>query len=261
MTSPKAPSVHSNSSTEQLAQDMKALTATEKKELLASEKDSDVVSTTTTLAPTAFTSSKIFSIHSRGIPVLRLPVPSYELEIPITDAAGNVVYVSTRAKRRSGNAILSAPDKGDLVASTYRFGPGKPPTMTLLTEKEGRQNVTTQGKWTSRQQEFRLESGEVFGWRYVREKRGEKKMTLLVCEAGGRRIAQLVRDEETRTEGTGRCTAGNGGEVQVDEEGMMGQGLKEEIILASCIMMLKKEQDRRRGMQFAMMAGAASGGP
>jgi hypothetical protein len=75
----------------------------------------------------------------------------------------------------------------------------------------------------------------------------------------GQRLAQLVRNDQTRPEGTRKSTAGNGGQLIIapgaDTE------LDEALIVATCLLMLKKEIDRRRLIQFMVLAGAGSGGP
>lgn len=127
-----------------------------------------------------------------------------------------------------------------------------------------------------------MPSGAEFEWSYVKEKWGDgQKVNLVVLQAVGGfkgddghgndndkekevqshncRIAQLVRCDETRTPGTSRCSAGNGGELQVDEEALQAFELDEAILVATCLVMLKREVDRRRMIQFAMIAGAGGG--
>lgn len=59
----------------------------------------------------------------------------------------------------------------------------------------------------------------------------------------GQLIAQLVRYEGTRTPGTSRCTAGNGGELQIDKEACRLLELDETVVVATCLVMLKRESD------------------
>ncbi|KAK2016640.1 hypothetical protein LZ32DRAFT_601461 [Colletotrichum eremochloae] len=121
-----------------------------------------------------------------------------------------------------------------------------------------------------------------FQWRYASRREvtaAERADDLLVCElvtrvalAGRRkareetaRVAQLVRGPGTRTEGTGRSAAGNGGRLAIDLARWTGPkgGMRdavEALVIASCVCMLKKEVDRRRMHQMMIMAGAASGG-
>jgi hypothetical protein len=78
-------------------------------------------------------------------------------------------------------------------------------------------------------------------------------------EKESRRIAQLSRGRETRTPGTSACRAGNGGELQIDDGALDDSELTESIVVATCLVMLKREIDRRRMIQCAMIAGAGGG--
>jgi hypothetical protein len=118
--------------------------------------------------------------------------------------------------------------------------------------------------------------GGEFTWRYVKERdevvspSGDaKKRTRLVLDMSdtttsdnkknkakgtGRRVAELVRDDYVRTAGTATYYAGNGGELRIDAEYAQAMGLREDVIVATCLMMLKKEIDRRRAIQFVCLA-------
>ncbi|KAL0940725.1 uncharacterized protein CTRU02_203488 [Colletotrichum truncatum] len=133
---------------------------------------------------------------------------------------------------------------------------------------------------TSRTQVLKTPHG-TFQWRYAsREERAtvEGADSLLVCELvqkvspeGGRKpeektrkIAQLVRGEGTRSQGSGRSTAGNGGRLMIDlfrwtdlKDG--GREVVEHLVVASCICMLKKEVDRRRMQQMMILGMGATG--
>jgi hypothetical protein len=96
-------------------------------------------------------------------------------------------------------------------------------------------------------------------------------VTPVALEGGGRkkeevrrRIAQFVRSAEFRTHGSGRSTAGNGGRLMMDlrawADGKDEAQRVEVFAVASCIVMLKREMDRRRGQQ-AMMFTGGGGGP
>jgi hypothetical protein len=252
--------------------DLNALSAAEKKELLDSALSVKSVATDdTAVAPDLnFRSTKTLHINAVGIPILRFPLPSSELEIPVYASDGDVAYISKRAKKSSGNAVLTDPRRGELISSSYRFGPGRDPVLHVLTLPEEYNEIKVTGKWLSRSHGFVMSNGNsIFTWRYRRERVAgdkKKKLTLLVMEVdgteadGSARIAQLVRDEETRTAGSKSCSAGNGGDLSIDESVMMACGISEEIIVATCLMMLKKEIDRRRMTQMMVLAAAASGG-
>jgi hypothetical protein len=84
------------------------------------------------------------------------------------------------------------------------------------------------------------------------------------------RVAELVRSDDTRTPGSKRCTAGNGGLLRMDLREWIGvdgddkrrqdgrMRAEEEVrvfVLAGAVLMLKKEVDRRRAQQAGIMAG------
>lgn len=192
-----------------------------------------------------------------------------------------------------------------VCTTLYRFGPGKPPNFRLpqslisphtppagpdqrrdgeVEEEEeidGLDLKIASRSITSRTQLLKTPLG-TFQWRYASRK--ERAAVpgaddLLVCEivetaalAGGRkteetttRVAQLVRGEGTRSMGSGRSTAGNGGRLMVDLArwaDLKGGGREavEVLVVASCVCMLKKEVDRRRMQQIMIMAGGAGGG-
>lgn len=252
--------------------DVKNLSADEKKDILAYASSTHTTdSDATTITPTTFTSTRTLSINSVGIPVIRFPLPSNELEISISTPEGELVYVSTREKRSSGNATLSDAEGRDLIASEYLFGPGRNPKIVLL-ERGGEKRVEMKvnGKWTGRRHNFMLPTGVEIQWRYTREIDPSasnikgKKRSFLIMEAivGDKRketvrLAKLARNPETRTPGSKGCSAGNGGELVVDGNALESFGVDESIAVSSCLMMLKKEIDRR---QIWVIAAVASGG-
>jgi hypothetical protein len=94
------------------------------------------------------------------------------------------------------------------------------------------------------------------------------------------RVAQFIRGPAYRTPGSGASTAGNGGRLVLDlglweggrfgDDGDGGGGGGEEeskvdremavvMAVATCLVMLKREVDRRRAQQIAIMAGGAGG--
>jgi hypothetical protein len=230
-----------------------------------------------------------------GVYFVRLPLPPSQLDVPVTDEQGALIYVSRRARNCSGNAILSDGYGTGVLASKYQFGPSREPKIYVLNvakEDEELNVVKTKSKWTSRRQEFVLSGGKSgFVWIYVKERDEylfasegkEKRRWYLVCEVPiptsqlpsspsttpsklhkkevirVRRIAELVRNHERRTPGTSSMDAGNGGELQIDCTFCESVGLREDIVVASCLMMLKKETDRQRMVQFAIIAGIAGG--
>lgn len=108
-----------------------------------------------------------------------------------------------------------------------------------------------------------------FEWRYCGKKErgtvGEKINNVLVLEKivdeKRVRVAQLIRSEETRTPGTKSSYAGNGGRLEMCVGGEEGLLVDEVTVVATCLVMMKKEIDRLRTVQIMVMSGAAGGGP
>lgn len=157
------------------------------------------------------------------------------------------------------------------MKSEYLLGPGKDPKIVILREGDGGGEeeggeIRVKGKWTNRSQTFTLPDGMEMMWRYVREINavsGKKRSTLVLevaseeaSEKSTRRLAQLVRNDETRTPGSKSCSAGNGGSLLIDGTALEGCMVKECVVVASCLMMLKKEIDRRRTIQILVITGA-----
>lgn len=199
----------------------------------------------------SFHPNRTLKVNALGIRAVRLPFQSSQTEIVVMNSDGSEAYVSTRSKRWSGNSILSSPTTGSLVRTDYFFGPT--PTVLRLSQSSGviSQEVKVIGRWPSRSTSFISPKGVEFKWEYAKVKhKGEKE---------SRRIAQLSRGRETRTPGTSACRAGNGGELQIDDGALDDSELTESIVVATCLVMLKREIDRRRMIQCAMIAGAGGG--
>ncbi|KAF2794264.1 hypothetical protein K505DRAFT_407629 [Melanomma pulvis-pyrius CBS 109.77] len=243
--------------------DLTLLSDNEKRELIAADTAS-ITSGTTLGAPHSFQPTKSLTINTKGTPALRLPLPSSELQISIHNPDGSVAYLSTRARRSSGNCVLTNAEGREVIGTTYFFGPGRDPVLHLLGGVEGKENdIKTMSKWTSRAQKFVLPDGRTLEWEYKRERgfggKG-KKGTALVLSMQGKRVAALVRNDETRTPGSKSCSAGNGGELVLGELVGATEGVSEEVVVATSLLMLKKEVDRRRSVQIMVITGAVSGG-
>lgn len=220
---------------------------------------------------TSFHPIRKLIIDAHGIGVIRFPIPSNELEIPIYSEDGKHLYTSKRAKRSSGSCVLSSVEDGDVVETEYFFGPGRDPILRVV-DPAGKRGVEAkiQGKWLSRAVEFELPGRGRVEWGYEKEKKSDgRRVNLIVlreaCGKGdtggrGRVIARLVRSDETRTPGSSWCSAGNGGELFIDESGLEALGLDEGLVVASCLVMLKKEIDRRRLHQAIAIGAMGSGG-
>ena len=254
---------------------------------------SSIAELSDTLLPNVpFTPGPSFHVAARGIAAVRLPFPSSELEIDILKPDGSVAYTSTRARKSKGDCILASIHHGTLISTNYFWGPSRQPILRYHNHY-GHYNSTENGaetfdkpdsifdiksKWTSRAITMvHRESGRVFEWSYEKMKTvDKKKANLLVLrqksgdtatevngrddesDGKGKVLAQLIRSDATRTPGSKSCSAGNGGQLVLDQEA--AAALNEPLIVATCLMMLKKEIDRRRAIQMAMMAGIASGG-
>jgi hypothetical protein len=235
------------------------MTSDEKRELVEADAAS-VLSSTTTLGVSEllFTPAKTLRIEAKGVAALRLPTPHAELETTIHNYNGSFAYASMREKKSSGNCILSDANGNALIATEYFFGPSKDPVLRRLDVGGGAHEIKTVSKWTSRNHKFLLPDGRTLAWTYKKDTgfgtRGAKG-TALVLTLGERRIAALVRNDDTRTPGSLVMSAGNGGELVLGEDVGGKDGINEDLVVATCLLMLKKEIDRRRTVQFMVIAG------
>jgi len=212
------------------------------------------------------------TVNAKGIGIIRFPLPSSELEIEILGPDGSLTYTSKRAKACSGNAILSHARLGEMISTQYRFGPHREPVLKLLQGKWDSETpaMTVKSRWCSRATTFVDENtGKSFTWSYAKRKDAKgKKVNVLVLrqqgkldqtkDKGGKILALLFRGDDTRTPGSTKCGAGNGGQLVLDEDST--SIIDEALIVATCLVMLKKEIDRRRMMQIAMLSVIISGG-
>ncbi|EZF35130.1 hypothetical protein TMEN_2056 [Trichophyton mentagrophytes] len=219
----------------------------------------------------AFTPGRSLYINSRGIGMIRFPTPSSELEIPIYNQDGSLAYVSTRDKRCSGDAVLSSPNLGNLLITTYFFGPGRHPVLSLLYptpftrgSPDINKDITVAGKFISRSADFDMPDGSKFEWRYVPlgyDGGGRSKLLVLEkIEGKGngsrKRVAQLLRTKQTIPQGSSKHRAGCGGELVLDQNAHLD--IDETVIVGTCLLMLKREVDRRRAIQMMVMTGVVA---
>ncbi|KIW82698.1 hypothetical protein Z517_05725 [Fonsecaea pedrosoi CBS 271.37] len=221
---------------------------------------SDASYATTLLDPDHFHAGTVLHISARGIGVFRCLSLSSEMKIDIFHEDGSVAYTSTRLKRCSGDAVLSHPKLGDLISTTYFFGPKRDPELRFIQGQAGicgdSDKIKVCGKLSSRSASFTTPDGRSFEWSYSHTKDAlGKKVNIIALrqKESGAILAQLVRSDGTRTEGTSKCSAGNGGQLILDQEAT--SHLEEAMIVATCLVMLKKEIDRRRCMQAMVVAG------
>lgn len=186
-------------------------------------------------------------------------------------STGQTEYTSVRLKRSSNSCALvhaSNPDR-TLISTIYRWGPGRRPKMHILPNdavvsvEQALENDKIPGEvvgvksraWYSRDQLFDTSLGQ-FTWSYAdRHERAEVDAdSLMVLERvdgsskGGVTVAQLIRNSEFRTPGSKKYSGGNGGRLIMDlrmwnDEKTAGAGI-EAFVVASCILMLKREADR-----------------
>lgn len=240
--------------------DLKNISDKENQELVDADTVSITSGTTIGVAEADLKIIKILHISAKGIPFLRLPLPSSELQINVYNENRNVAYRSIRAIRSAGNSILTGANGRQLIATEYFFGPSRDPVLHLL-DGEGGAQVATVSKWTSRSQSFLLPDGRKFTWEYKKERgfgQEGNKRTALVMTLQGKRVAALIRNEETRTPGSNGCSAGNGGALLLGEDVATNHCVREDLVVASCLLMLKKEVDRRRAVQMLTLAAVVS---
>jgi hypothetical protein len=226
--------------------------------------------------------SKVLTVFAGGTRACRFPTPSNELQIPIfdgTDTSVEPLYISTRATRRSGNAVLRHSQRGDLYGTYYKFGPFREPVIRHVSvpsdikrsdqeDEEGPLAVSTKSHTLSYKVDFTIaDTGKTFNWKYTKTQLPTGKTRVLVLEtddassssdkAPPKTLAVLLRTDDTRTPGSSKWDAGNGGQLVIDPNAMTF--IDESLIVATCIMMLKKEIDRQRGAQAAVIGGAIGG--
>jgi hypothetical protein len=227
----------------------------------------------TTPVVTSSNATKSLYIHAHGIPIIRIPGPSADVEIPITTSSSlssSHVYKSIRPHRWASSFVLHD-HGGNTVAKVDgdRFSnfPLRTIVISLFGGKdEGEEEVKLKRKALMTRSCVFEYRGEEFEWRYGRQDEGARMNghTLLVLgkkQSGGgmkEKVAQLVRDDEVDREMEIKKTeAGRGG--RLDFVGTYG-GREEVLVVMSCLVMLKKEIDRRRNAHPVPISQAFSGG-
>lgn len=193
--------------------------------------------------------------------------------------SGEEKYTSIRPKRSSNSCALvrtssdhPRQNNNALISTIYRWGPGRHPRMRILPRNAGvsveqaindddlsGEFVDVQSRsMVSRAQVFDTSLGK-FEWRYGSkdERVPYNADSLLILERmdhgkrtkNGTKVAQLIRNDQFRTPGTGRCSGGNGGRLVMDlrtwqDEKHADADDVEAFFVASCILMLKREADR-----------------
>ena len=214
-------------------------------------------------------------IHAQGIAVLRIPGPTSQTSIPITEySSGKNVYTSVRNHKWgsqwelthetgfSGEAKVVGRINGDRFSNLPLRAIG----IELITQGGGMEVVKMRRKALMTRACVFEYGGWEWGWRYGRSEEGAKMNghTLLVCErtrAGEKvKIAQLVRDQEMDEKGgTGKAVAGRGGRLDIKILEEKDREQMEVLVVMSCLVMLKKEIDRRRNTHPVPITPAFSG--
>lgn len=189
-------------------------------------------------------------------------------------------YASIRLNKNSNSCALvraSDPHQATLISTIYRFGPGRHPRMSILPSnsnvsvEEAIANDNVRGELVKVKSRSIVSRGQVFDtslgnfeWRYgtKEELAACNADSLLVMERtdrvslpggekskSGTRIAQLIRSEQLRTPGTKKYSGGNGGRLMMDlrmwnDDKHASPQCVEAFVVASCLLMLKREADR-----------------
>ncbi|KAF2133828.1 hypothetical protein P153DRAFT_381006 [Dothidotthia symphoricarpi CBS 119687] len=223
--------------------DVEHLSHRENKELGITNAINITSNTTLGAQETSFLPVKSLYINTKGVPFLCLSLPPSELEIAVHTSDKSVAYRSTRAKRSSGTCVLTDAEGTALIKTEYFFGPFKDPILHCLGSKGLIHEIRTVSKWTSRNHKFPLPDGRMLEWRYEKEKgfgANETKGTALVLQLGDKRIAALIRNDETRTPGSKVSSAANGGELVLSTDVGSKDGIDQDLVVATCFLMLKR---------------------
>jgi hypothetical protein len=230
---------------------------------------------------TTFRPGRSLHIDARGIGPFRMPipipVPDSQMEISIFDRTNEdrLAYVSSRSKLHSGDAILLDALTGkELVATKYFFGPGKDPILHITAGGTCEKNMSPvsdykiqlSSKWTSRTMSFTMPASyktteSRYQWAYGSRRdldTGRKISLITLCQKSendtdpsGKIIAEFVRSTATRSTSSSRATAGNGDLLVIGRDA--GEYMAEEVVVATCLVMLKRETDRRRVFHLAVV--------
>ncbi|KAL5351179.1 hypothetical protein ACLOAV_003030 [Pseudogymnoascus australis] len=208
---------------------------------------------------TPFHATSSLQIQSSGHALLAFPSPPKQLTTAIfslspSGRCDRPVHLSTRAVRNSGNCTLvRAEDESatPLAETTYRWGPSSPPVVRV----GGEEVVMEKRRWTSRTVGFGW-GGRRYEWRYggSAEKRGVEAERGEECEDDGGAFSEGGGDADARNE---EELCGEWGRLEMALEKGSGdvfvEGITEEVVVATVLVMLKKEIDCRRASQIAVI--------
>lgn len=245
---------------------------------LSPDDDASSITSAFPITSSVFQPTHSFQIQAEGKKAISFPLPPKQLSTTIYSIPLNTnfldttpaapTYISIRPERKSGSCTLvRGGDESEtaIASTTYTFGPGKPPRVWLSSEDAGEDEefeIVSKSLF-SRAVAFTTANHGDFQWRYAskKEKRNFSNPApnnLLLLERGKEKtvIARLIRSDETRTEGSKASCAGNGGLLEMCVGGER-EGL---VVIVTCLVMLKKEIDRLRGIQIAVMTSGGGGG-
>jgi hypothetical protein len=252
--------------------------------------DDDMSMMKTKAGGDTFTVSAQMQIQSDGLHIDNFghsnssPIPIFRVSAKGSTSA-SPEFLSIRPSPKSNSCTLvdaTQPQQAALISTVYRWGPGRNPRMRILPAGNSlNAKQAVEGKFQGGEEWEVAGAGNPFSrakrmvtpygtfeWRYGN--RSEKKeqyeaTSLLVLDKVSgpskyrTRVAQLVRNDEFRTPGTTRWnTNGNGGRLQMDarlweNENKAAPRDMQAFVVASCICMLKKEIDRQRDNQVALV--------
>lgn len=197
-----------------------------------------------------------------------------ELEISITDPSNVEKFRNIRPDPKWSSCILYLNNQNGqqsrVAETTYRVGPGRPPVIKLYdsfssSESPVEEMTISCKNMFSRTTLFESTRFGKFAWRYASKgscsslMKGTSDIILeqLVGargqDAGGREVARLVRNKETRPAGTRWCE-GNGGRLELGAVIAEGGDDLEGLVVATCLLMLKKELDRLLNNQVVVIS-------
>ena len=214
------------------------------------------VSDVALLHATNFSPTKTFFIHAHGLPAFRV-FPARDTSIKITDPSGTTVFTSERPSRWTATTSMhsaSGETLGQMTGDRFSNFPLRVIDINLL-GADGTETVKIKRVGLATRACVFEYGGWEWKWRYGYRKEGAKASghTLLVLqrkkqgsgeEEVDQVVAKLLRDHAADEEGGTKATdAGRGGRLElglVDEERTV-----DVLVIMSCLVMLKKEIDRR----------------
>ncbi|KAH7112956.1 hypothetical protein B0J11DRAFT_542355 [Dendryphion nanum] len=228
------------------------------KNLIITDAVSVISATTVGVSDLGFDPSKSLYIQTGRVADVPLLTAPSKLQVDIFNADGTIAYQSIRARRSSGSCTLTNGGDHELIATEYFFGP-RDPIIHLLGNEA--MDIKTTSKLFSRSHIFALPDGRKCNWEYkkVPDLGGQgKNSTAVILSVDGQAVAALIRNEKPRTLGIIKsCNAGDGGELILSDSIDEKSGISEEIVVASCLLMLKKEADCRRMVDCSVPSNVA----